>query len=608
MQRTAWTLAALAACAVAFATAQEPAAPTGDVDVDELLASMSLEEKVGQLFVIGANAPYLHESTAEHRRLVHLVSERRVGGVIWYRSKVMETAVLAAKLQAMSKIPLLFACDLEAGMGMRFDDTSWAPSAMAVAATGEPSLAEKLGRATAEEARALGIQQIYAPVADVNINAENPVINTRSFGEDPKQVARFVIAFSRGIEQGGGLATLKHFPGHGDTAVDSHRALPVLRVDRARLDAVELAPFREAFLSGWGRSVMVAHLAVPSLDDTPAPLRADAKKTQYQDSEHSSEISEAEREKRGTLPATVSPKIATDLLRKQMLFDGLVVTDALDMGGLADHFDPAEGAIRALLAGADVLLKSDDPDAAIDGIVNAVKSGRVAQAKLDASVKRILREKARLELFDPEKAMPDLLNISKQVGRPETDALYDEIARRSLTLVREAPGSLPLDPAARLLHVTACDDSTSTASVLQAALAKRSKGGARTLRLDPRTSEEEASRAVGLAKSSDVIVLSLTMRTRSGAGKIEVPKAVQSALDGILACGKPVVAVSLGSPYLIRDLKNLPTYLASYSGCDASQRAVAAALYGESAIQGTLPVTIPGIAKIGEGIRKERQR
>jgi beta-N-acetylhexosaminidase len=308
------------AVALALALLQEPRP-----------APLSLEEKVGQLFVAAGNATFLPEGSPEWARLRRLVVERRVGGIIWYRSGLLEAADLTARLQREAKLPLLVSADLEAGMGMRFDGTTFGPWPMAIAATGDPDLAFRQGKSTAEQARAVGVRHLFAPVADVNVDPDNPVINTRSFGEDPKEVARYVAAFCRGIEAGGGLATPKHFPGHGDTRVDSHRSLPVLRVPRERLEAVELVPFRAAFAAG-ARSVMVAHLAVPALDPEPAPVRAGSAKGVY-------EADQAEVERRGTMPATVSRLIVTELLRRELGFDGLAVTDAMDMGGLADHFD-----------------------------------------------------------------------------------------------------------------------------------------------------------------------------------------------------------------------------------------------------------------------------
>jgi beta-N-acetylhexosaminidase len=247
---------------------------------------------------------------------------------------------------------------------------------MAVAATGDPSFAEREGRIVAEEARAIGVSQIYAPVADVNVDPGNPVINVRSYGEDPEAVGRFVAAFVRGVQSGGVLATAKHFPGHGDTRTDSHRALPVLASDRARLDRVELLPFRAAIAAGVG-AIMTAPLSIPKLDATPAPVRELAP-GENPETDDPSEIA-----RDATVPASMSPAIVQGLLRGELGFSGLVLTDAVDMGGIVDHFDPGEAAIRAILAGSDQVIKSPDTDAAIAGVRGAVESGRISAARLD---------------------------------------------------------------------------------------------------------------------------------------------------------------------------------------------------------------------------------
>ena len=558
----------------------------------------SIEEKVGQLFVVEGPGVFLNEASPGFRKLRHQVVDNHVGGVIWFRTHVYEAAVLAASLQKLAKTPLLFSSDLEAGTGMRFEDVTWGAPVMAIAATGDVTLAERRGRATAREARALGIAHVYAPVADVNVNPANPVINTRSFGEDAESVGRFASAFTTGLQAGGVLATLKHFPGHGDTAIDSHRALPVLDVDRARLDRVELVPFRMALAAG-ARSVMVAHLSVPALDDTPAPVRVDAEKSLAYGAKA------VELEQRGTLPATLSPKIVDGLLRKELGFGGIVVTDSMTMGGVVSHFTPGEAAIRAILAGNDLVLHSPDPDAAIAAVVAAVRSGRIPEARLDASYRRIVDEKRRLGLF--ETRTPPLDDIARVVGGAESAAVEEEIARRSLTLLREEPGVLPLRDDATLFHLVVSDDSVpGTTATVSAALAKRK--GTRTVLLDPRSCEADVASVLEAAKAADVVVVSLFVRVRSGAGKIAVPETARAAVEALATLGKPVVGVSFGSPYLLATFPWLKTYLCAYGIVDGLQVAVPRALSGEAAIEGRLPVTIPGLARRGDGIAKARSR
>ncbi|HEX7614099.1 MAG TPA: glycoside hydrolase family 3 N-terminal domain-containing protein [Thermoanaerobaculia bacterium] len=575
--------------------------PPVTVDFGQLTAdapranSISLDEKIGQLFVVPARGIYMSEESKEFRTLRHHVLDNRVGGVILFRSNVYEAAVLVGKLQEIARLPLLVSADLEAGLGMRFEDVTYGPWAMAVAAAGDPALAEKRAYATAREARAIGIGQVFAPVADVNVNPDNPVINVRSFGEDPADVSRYVEATVKGLQDGGVLATLKHFPGHGDTAVDSHLALPVLGVTKERLSSVELVPFRAAVKAGAG-SVMVSHLSVPALDDTPAPPLPNAKG-------EAGANGIPELETKGTMPATLSERTVTGVLRKELGFTGLVVTDAMTMGGITSHFAAGEAAVRAILAGSDQVLMSQDTDAAIAAVRDAVKSGRITEARLDESLKRILDVKKRLKLYDDR--IPFVGRLAKIVDTPAIQELEAEIARRSLTLVREEKGVLPFRKGVKLLSLVIADEaSLNGPSGPLAADLKARVPSVKTVRLDPRSTPDEAKAAVDAAKDADIVLVSLFVRTRSGQGKITVPEPGRTALPLVLALGKPVVTVSFGSPYLLRDFPDLPTYLCAWGGQDVSQAAAVQALFGETAIGGKLPITIPGLAKRGDGISK----
>ena len=339
--------------------------------VQKTLSKMELHGKLGQLLMVQLFGRFTSTDSPEYRELLRAVEEQRVGGFMLatrqgpqgiQRSQVYPTAELTNDLQDHAEIPLLFGADFERGTVMRLEEGTSFPHAMAVAATGSPQDAYEVGRITALEARAAGIHWIFAPDADVNSNPANPIINTRSFGEDPHRVASFVAAFTKGVEENGALATAKHFPGHGDTSIDSHLDLPRTDADRKRLDEVELVSFRAAIAAGVS-SVMTGHLSVPALEPNE------------------------------NIPATLSHEILTGLLRRKMHFDGLIVTDALDMAGVAERFSPGEVAVRAILAGADVLLIPPNPDAALAALYEAVGSGRLSIARVDASVKRILRER-----------------------------------------------------------------------------------------------------------------------------------------------------------------------------------------------------------------------
>ena len=470
------------------------------------------------------------------------VRENHVGGVIWFESTTAEVARVTAELQAAAETPLLVSADLEAGMGMRFTDATWWPSAMALAATGDLELAEEQARISAIEARAIGVNHILAPVADVNVDSRNPVINTRSFGEDPRRVAEFVAAYVRGINSGGCLSTAKHFPGHGDTRVDSHRALPVLDVTRERLESVELVPFRAAIQAGVS-SVMMGHLAVPSLDDTPAPVRAEF--------ENVYGTTRGEVTRRGTLPATVS-KTMIDLLRRE--FDGLIVTDSFDMGGLAAHFGAGEAAVRAVEAGEDQILFSTDTDAAIAAVIEAVRSGRLTERRIDESVERI--RKAKMECGGSGAALKAAAELPHS------------IAERAITLVRDNHGLLPV----RNFKTVVVTDLVEGNPLAVFA-------GAPVINSETRDFE----------MSADVLVLALALRAKSGLGRIHIPEAARRLAE---KHANHTIAISFGSPYLLRELGEVSTYLCAYGIQPVMQRAALRAIRGEAPMTGRLPVTI----------------
>ena len=554
------------------------------------LEELSLDEKIGQLFVVGASGVYMSVSSPAYQRLLHLVRDEHVGGFIWFMSNVYETAALTERLQAESRVPLLISADLESGIGMRFNDTTFWPSAMAVAATGDPSLAEAEGRIAAQEARAVGVNHIYAPVVDVNIDPDNPVINTRSFGEDPQDVSRFATAFIRGVQSEHVLACAKHFPGHGDTHIDSHRALPVLDVSRERLDRVELAPFRAAISAGVA-SIMAGHLSVPALDPTPAPVRGGPSQNPYG-------TSAAEVTQNGTLPATISKRMLEGLLRGEMGFRGLIVTDAFDMGGLTEHFDAGEAAVRAIEAGEDQILMSPDVEAAIAAVKAAVKSGRLSEARIDASVRRILAAKSFVE-----SAVAPPAGIFETVDAKAHRDVAADIARRAMTLVREYPGALPLKKEAKvsLVVVSEFPETVNPLPELAWELRHALASPPTVTLVDARTHEHELPQILAEVEKADVVVVALAVRARSGAGQIAVPDAARKLVAQIR---KPVVAISFGTPYLLREIPSVGTYLCAYGIQPVVQVAAAHAIFGEAPVTGKLPVTIPGFARRGDGIER----
>jgi len=568
---------------------------------DAVLKAMSLEEKAGQLISVGINARFLHQESAEYKELRRQVERNHVGGIILFRGPVYESVHLVNRMQQLARMPLLISADLESGSAMRFEDTTSLPWNMALGATGNPEFARRQGELTAREARALGVQQIFAPVADVNNNAANPVINVRSFGEDPAEVARFVAAFVEGAQGAGVIATAKHFPGHGDTAVDSHRGLPVIDVNRARLDAVELVPFRAAVASGVG-SVMTAHIGLPQIDPTQiSPLpRESIVRPAY-----------AEREvfvENAVLPGTLSPVI-TGMLRKDFGFDGIVVTDAMDMSGLTIYFKQDEAAVRAVLAGADMLLKPADPDAAHRGLLEAVKAGRLTEKRIEESARRILA--AKFDLGLARQRLTPLEEIDRAVGGPEAARLAEEVAERAVTLVRDDAKLLQradgagLRPGARIfnLAITNGEDRFWIANPFASQLG-RSGARAETVVLDHRSTEEEVRDALERAQKADVVLATMYGRVRSGAtNSTGLPAQGARVLSALLEKKAPVVGVSFGNPYLLQNFRGLGTYVVAYGDMPSLQRAAARALLGQAGFSGRLPITLPGLYPRGTGIQ-----
>src|SRR6266850_275345 len=461
--------------------------------------------------------------------------------------------------------------DFERGTAMRLDEGTSFPTAMALAAGGDSKDAYTMGKITALESRAVGVHWIYAPDADVNNNPGNPIINTRSFGEDPARVSELVSAFVRGVEENGGLATAKHFPGHGDTAADSHIDLPVIRADRARLNTLELVPFRAAISSGAG-SIMTGHLNVPSLEPDP------------------------------NTPATLSQNILTGLLRTEMGYQGLIVTDAMDMGGITVRYAPGEAAVRAIAAGVDALLMSPVPDAAFEALQAAAKSGRISKARLDSSVRRILQAKARLGLHSNR--LVDLNALNQKFASVAWQKEAQEISDRGVTLLRDTPHRLPLDatkPSRALLLAFYADPEPYPGEDLERELRTRFDS-LTTLRADTRFVN------AGILKlpppdSYDVAILALFVRVSDRKGNVDVPAEQAALAEQLYKAGKPIITVGFGSPYLIERFPQAETWLAAFGISDVAQISVARALFGQIPARGHLPVTVPGVnLKAGFGM------
>src|ERR671924_1528575 len=554
--------------------------PAASAWVESTLRQMTVDEKIGQLLFTTYHGSFTSTDSDAYRQLLHDVQDLHVGGFIVIthgsplgivKCQTYPTAVLANQLQAKSKLPLLIGADFERGTAMRYDEGTSFPTAMAVAAAGNSKDAYTMGKITALEARATGVHWVYAPDSDVNNNPGNPIINTRSFGEDPHRVAEFVSAFVKGVEDNGGLATAKHFPGHGDTSADSHIDLPLIPAKRDRLEHLELVPFRAAISSGVS-SVMTGHLSVPAIEPD------------------------------SNTPATLSHNILTGLLRNELGYQGLIVTDAMEMGGITVRYSPGEAAVRAIAAGVDCVLMPPVPDAAFEGLQGAVKSGRISTERLDASVRRILQAKARLGLNTSR--LVDVNALNHKFGSAAWQKEAQEISDRGVTLLRDAPHRLPLDgtkPSRALLLAFYADPEPYPGEDLERELRNRFDS-VTTLRADTRFVNAGVLKLPS-PDTYDVAIVAFFVRVSDRKGNVDVPAEQAALAEQVYKTGKPVITVGLGSPYLIERVPRAETWLAALGISDVAQISVARALFGEIPLRGHLPVTVPGVnLKAGFGI------
>jgi beta-N-acetylhexosaminidase len=548
-----------------------PSAVGPETDVETLLGRLSLRDKIAQLVMPWIPGSYAAYDEDGFERAERWVDSLHVGGIIVSVGSPLDVAAKLNRLQQRSPLPLLVGSDFEGGTSLRLNGGTLFPPNMGVGATGSDSAAYDIGRITALEGRAVGVHLAFAPVADVNNNPANPIINTRAFGEDPADVGRMVAAEVRGLQQYGMLATAKHFPGHGDTGTDSHLALPVIGSSWARLDSVELVPFRAAIAAGVD-VVMSAHIALPGID--AGQLR----------------------------PGTVAPNILTGILRDSLGFKGMIVTDALNMAGVADAYG-AEAGVRAFLAGADLLLQPADPRSAIDAMVRAVDRGEITSERLDASVRRVLEAKGGLGLF-VRRTVP-LDSIPAVVGSAAFRADADAIAERSIVMVKDSGGVVHdlrrLRPGITLVTYGE-EENRTVGTVLAAEL--RAQGFAVTMaRLWPASGAASYDSAAGAIARSQAAVFATADRPVAGRGTIGLPGALM-ALVGRTARAQRTVLVSLGNPYVIGGLPEVGSYLIGWRANAVTERAVARALAGAAPITGHLPIALPPRYPRGWGLQR----
>ncbi len=580
-------LAALLLVAALAAAVRHPAAVKPSAAVRRWMKGMTLRDEVAQLVFVAFPGAAPHTRSREYLRFLRLIRDVKVGGLILTNTanggrtiQHAEPYALAAflnRVQRIAKVPLLVGGDFERGASMRVAGTTVFPHAMAFGAAGDPEFSRFEGQVTAREARALGVHWVYYPVADVNINPDNPVLNIRSFGEDPQAVAAQVAAFIEGAHSDPHnyvLTTAKHFPGHGDTSVDSHLNLATVPASRERLESVELVPFRAAIAAGTD-AVMTAHVAVPVL----APP---------------------------DLPATLSPAILTGLLRGELRFKGLIITDALDMGGIVKGFPAGDAAVRAIEAGADTLLMPADAEAAIRAVVAAVENGRIKRRRIEESVVKILAAKEKVGL--DRKRFVNVEGLGDVINSPEANEEAQQVAERAVTLVRNEGGVLPLAAPERACFLTLAESRDSNEGQTFSQEVRARLAHATVTTLDPSLSRADVDAALARLTPCETYVVAAFASVTAYQGSLGLGGDLPHAMETLTASAKPLVLVALGNPYLLRSFPSVAAYLATFSSVAPSEAAAVNALWGEIDIRGHLPVSIPGLAARGDGMQVKASR
>lgn len=548
--------------------------------VDSTLATLPLRARVAQLVMPWVLGDYVSDDSPAWQSIRDWIEREGVGGVVMSLGGPVDVAAKVNAMQRLADIPLLVASDVEPGLGrleggvfvpslMAAGSATVLPSNMAIAATGDVELARAAGRVTGAEARAIGIHLAFAPTVDVNNNPNNPVINVRSFGEDPAQVAAFSAAFVEGMQGAGTAATLKHFPGHGDTETDSHLALPVVPSDRERLAEVELVPFARA-IAGGAAAVMTAHVALPGVGGDSAP-------------------------------ATLRPAIMTGLLRDTLGFRGLTVTDALTMQGIGKGYTNAESVVLALKAGSDILLMPSDVKGAIDAVVAAVQRGEVTEERVARSTRRVLEWKVRTGAV--ARPIVRLDSLRAVVGAAAHQAVADSIARRAITLLRDATTMIPFAADADVTVLTYAPEADVVAGRAFAAALRATYPRARVVRVGTRPYPGDLAALAATLDSTKRLIVTTHVRTIEGEGRPAVAPEVATWVDSV-ARHVPTAVIAFGNPYVVRQFPSVGAYAVAYGRGDALERAAARAISGVAPITGRAPISLPGFYRRGDGLRR----
>ncbi|MGH2575565.1 MAG: glycoside hydrolase family 3 N-terminal domain-containing protein [Ignavibacteria bacterium] len=535
------------------------------------LSNMTLREKIGQMIISSTFGEAYDEKSIEFRKLKRLCEETRVGGFIFFKGTSSGYARLSNKLQEMSETPLLISADFERGTGMRVTDGTLFPNNMAIGATRNHELTYEMGLLVARESRILGVHQNYSPVCDVNNNQNNPIINVRSFGEDPILVSQMSEMMIKGLQEGKVIATAKHFPGHGDTDIDSHSDLPILYFSQERLNSVELVPFKNA-IDRKVMSVMVAHLSVPELDPTP------------------------------NIPSSLSNDIVEGLLIKRLGFDGLIVTDALNMKGITKYFSTSEVAVMSVNAGIDLILMPLDEKATIDAIEKAVKNGIISEERINKSAEKILKAKEWLGLS--QNKYVNSADVYKSINTEENNNLSQKIADESITLVKDINNAIPIKRNNDKIIVFNLSDGKDNinSSYFNSKLAEKFPN-LNIVDINSSISENTINEYSARASENEYIIIAIYAKVKFGTGKISILSSHIDLINDLSKNGK-IIIISFGNPYLLKEFPATPCYICAYGDADVSINSLLKAISGEIKTGGKLPVSINDDYKYGTGISK----
>lgn len=544
--------------------------------VQDRLNNMTLREKIAQMVISYSDGFSMSDNSSEYIRIKNLITNQKIGGLIFFKGNAVQEAELINRFQNLSEIPLLISQDFERGTGMRLEDGSIFPNNMGIGATRNTDLAYKMGLQIAKECKAIGVHQNYAPVMDVNNNPNNPIINVRSFGEDPILVSELGVAMIKGMQDGGIIATAKHFPGHGDTDIDTHSDLPILSFEKDRLTKTELVPFKNAINYGV-KSIMTAHISFPALESNTE------------------------------IPASLSGKIVENLLTGEMGFYGLKVTDALNMAGVTKHFTTKQVALMCVEAGIDLILMPQGEEETINAIEAEIKNGRISESRIEASARKILESKKWLGL-DKEKAV-DLNLVSSVVNSDESKKLSQLIADESITLVKNDKGIIPFGrrtakrkETCLIISLNNGNEKANSDYFLQSFSEKGKDYFSELSSYDIKGDIKSPDEILSEARKYTYTVIPIYAKVKIKTGTVGLPKSQTDLISRLIENGIPICVISFGNPYLLQGFKNTDSYICAYGDGESSIKAVIKSIFGEIGFKGKLPITISEEYKYGTGL------